>query len=494
VLLRVLAAAAIGACTAWTAPAGANGRFPQSNQLIFSPVDSQLIVVRATFGLLVSRDGGSTWKWLCEGAVGYGDGGASEDPSLALTQGGALAAGTREGLSISPDTGCNWAFAGGALDKQAVVDIALRPYAPHALIALTSSYVSTTDAGQTYRSQLFESLDDGAHWAPKGSPLREDFFPTSVEVAATDPSRLYVSGAHGRGPMRTGSLLVSIDDGASWTDRPVPLDPLRENAVFIAAVDPRNADVVYTRSDSQSRLMVTDNAGGSFQVASWCTTPTSCMPSLTGLMLGFALASDNSKIYAGSVEDGLFVATRPGLAFTLQSNMSIQCLAARGTELWACSDETTSGFTVGVSANDGAAFMPKLHLASIDGPLACPTNAGATQCRPQYTALCQTLGCALLGTDGGSRGSMDGAASGGSPMPDRTARSSCGCSLLGAGPAKGGLVSVMIGLAAVRRRTRAKQRRTRGVSARRSTLRAHLRGPSSLKDARLCETEMCKPP
>src|SRR5260370_2721425 len=121
--------------------------------------------------------------------------------------------------------------------------------------------------------------------------------------------------------------------------------------------------------------------------------------------------------------------------------MSIQCLSGRGTELWACSDEMTGGFTVGVSANDGVAFTPKLHLASIDGPLACPTDAGATQCKPQYTALCQTLGCRVIGTDGGYAGGMDGAVSGGARIPDRPARSSCACHPLSARPANASLLS-----------------------------------------------------
>src|SRR5260370_5555013 len=145
--------------------------------------------------------------------------------------------------------------------------------------------------------------------------------------------------------------------------------------------------------------------------------------------------------------------------------MSIQCLSGRGTELWACSDEMTGGFTVGVSANDGVAVRPRLHLASIVGPLAGPTDAGATQCKPQYTALCQTLGCRVIGTDGGYAGGMDGAVSGGARIPDRTARSSCGCSLLCARPAKGWLLSAVIGVAAARRRTprQMRQRRSRAV-------------------------------
>ena len=49
-------------------PALGNGRFPASNQIVFSPVRRELVVARTTFGILPSSDGGASWRYLCEDA------------------------------------------------------------------------------------------------------------------------------------------------------------------------------------------------------------------------------------------------------------------------------------------------------------------------------------------------------------------------------------------------------------------------------------------
>src|ERR1700677_273630 len=80
----------------FAAPARANGRYPASSQLAVSPKDPSVMLVRATYGLLPSFDGGKTWSWVCEEAVGYD---SEEDPTMAFTSDGTLLAGLFEGLS-----------------------------------------------------------------------------------------------------------------------------------------------------------------------------------------------------------------------------------------------------------------------------------------------------------------------------------------------------------------------------------------------------------
>jgi uncharacterized protein (TIGR03382 family) len=135
-------------------------------------------------------------------------------------------------------------------------------------------------------------------------------------------------------------------------------------------------------------------------------------------MLGFALSPDGSKIYAGGNIDGLYVGQRDTGTFAkTQSVVSgsdggpvdvhVECLATRGSELWACADEP-SGFIAGVSTDDGATFEPRLHLGSVGaaipcepgapGALACGADASASECSGQpLQQLCLNLGC----TDGG---------------------------------------------------------------------------------------------
>jgi len=126
---------------------------------------------------------------------------------------------------------------------------------------------------------------------------------------------------------------------------------------------------------------VTVGAGRSFQLPL----------ALTGPMLGFAIAADGSKVYAGSLEEGLLVAPRGNGALTFHkaSSNHVQCLATRGSELWVCSDEA-GGFSVGVSSDDGAKWAPRLPFGDLPrpvtcapdlrGPFACGASANASQC------------------------------------------------------------------------------------------------------------------
>jgi hypothetical protein len=442
--------------------AGANGRFPASNQLLFAPSDSGFVVLRTTFGVLLSHDTGATWSWLCEDALGLPPR-ATVDPSFAVSATDTLVAGFYKGLEVSPDRGCNWAFVGGMLAGQGVADVAVRPGAPHTIVAVESAYVQDggVDGGTVYANQVYESTDDGATWSPLGAPIDETVLLTTIDVAASDPHRLYLAGFRAPGaaggPNRA-SLFVSLDDGAHWTERALP--PLvDELAAYIAAVDPADADRVYLRTagpmkpPSQSRLFVTSDAGRSVGIPLAFATP-------SGQMLGFALSPDGSKVYAGTAQDGLYVGARADLdassPFHKTSSIHVQCLATRGSELWACSDEA-SGFVAGVSSDDGATFTARLHLNGVEAPVACAADATAAQCSgTPFQQLCASLGgCATSDAGVDSDASTDG----GEPTLTPPSASGSSCSMLGPNGATG--LATATAVAAIAAAAR-KKRRSRG--------------------------------
>ena len=435
----------------FVSPAAGNGRFPASNHIFFSPSDPKLVALRATFGVVFSHDSGTAWRWLCEDVLGLPPT-SVEDPTFALTASGALVAGTSQGLLLSPDTGCNWRMAGDGLAGDAIVDVAVRPDSPHELVVLAAPVGGDGGSGASSApaTQVYASTDDGTTWSTAGTPIDASIVTSTLDVAATDPHRLYVAGYRLAGASRVPLLLVSMDDGVHWTERFAP--PLtNEVNVYIAAVDPTDADRVYLRTEGQSRLFVTSDAGLTFQVP---------FSSLTGQMAGFALSPDGSKIYAGSREDGLFVAARsslgsPGAFQSKNSSVHVQCLATRGTELWACADEP-SGFVAGVSGDDGATFAAKFHLDDVQGPVACSPDAAAAQCAGELLQqLCSNLG-GCLAEDGGA----DAAAVGTPTIPPKS-RSSCGCTGAGDGaPASLVVATTICALAARWRRSARRRRRT----------------------------------
>ena len=122
--------------------------------------------------------------------------------------------------------GCNFACVGGALAAQSIVDLAVRPGAP-AHRARAELVVRLRRRAAPLRSirASGETSDDGAHWTQRGAALDPTVTVTTIDVAASDPARLYVSGTRGFGAARTASLFVSTDGGETWTERPVPFDP-----------------------------------------------------------------------------------------------------------------------------------------------------------------------------------------------------------------------------------------------------------------------------
>jgi hypothetical protein len=460
-----LAAAAGVTLFSLATPAAANGRFPASNQIVFSPTDANLVVLRTSYGVLPSHDDGASWGYICEDALGLGPT-AVEDPSIGLTQHNTLIAGVSVGLDVSSDVGCNWNCIGGGLAGQAVADIAIRPDDPTRAVALTRTYVPTDSAVEMISSQVFETTDEGATWSPMGTPIDPTVTVATVDVTKTDPNRIYVSGTRNFGTAKTASLFVSTDKGATWTEEMLPsaqFDPSMEDSIYIGAVDPTDADRVYIRSEGiltggESRLTVfTRTPGASAQFKTAYLFDVGAQMGLTGELLGFALSEDGSKIYVGSQESGLWVGTAADLMFHKTSSIIVQCLATHGNELWACS-AAVSGFVAGVSTDDGATFTAKLPLiGALTGPIACPANpqgaacgttTNSSQCVAAYATFCTNEIC----------GPADAGAT--SP-PAKASSSSCDVAVVGGGGATVfGAIVAMAGLSLRRRRRDRSTRRS----------------------------------
>lgn len=391
-----LVAAALATAGAWAGlgegTARANGRFPASSAVVLSPADESTVMVRATFGLLVTHDRGRSWRWICERAIGFN---GPEDPSYVVTKSGAIVAGLFSGLRVSRDQGCSWEPV--KADATVFVDLTTRP--DGAVVALASSYDRHSDAGSLYKTQLFVSTDDAKSFAPLGPRLDPTLLAETVDVAPSDPSRIYVSAVRGADTTREGVLLVSTDGGAHWTERKTALEG-KELAPFIAAVDPKRADRVYLRTsaspENATRLLVTDDAGRTYRK----------LLAAKGPLLGFALSPDGATLHAGGPDDGLYTGATGGgggeLAQT--SKIKVQCLTRTGDVLWACSSEA-SGFVAGTSTDGGGAFRAELHLRDIAGPIACGEGtAVARECGTDWKKLVNELGLGTTAADDAGAG------------------------------------------------------------------------------------------
>jgi MYXO-CTERM domain-containing protein len=442
--------------------ARANGRFPESNQLYFSKQDPNLVLLRVTFGLLVSHDRGKTWDWVCEQSIGAT---GAEDPMYATTPSGRIVAATFEGIAATDDQACNWSLAGGDLQGGIFIDLAKNPNDEKNIVAFQSAYHLRTDAGVIlYSSQLYETTDEGKTWAKLGDPLDPSLLGYTVDLTATDANRIYVSAVRDPGPTQVAVFLTSIDHGKSWTEQTIELTGT-ERAIYIAGVDPNDPDKVYIRTqnnpDAPGRLILREKN----TAADAGTAPGTFRTIFTGNapLEAFALSPDGTKVWVGSPLDGVNLASTTDYKFTHQSDSAVKCLSLASDGLWACSNEKV-GFITGLSADEGKTFNPLLHFCTIRGPLACAdTSSTTTQCAPVWAAQRSTLGCdpdtssggdggASSGDGGATSSSTSGGSSGGS------SKSSCNCEAVlpnsGWSSIVGALAAVGLCAAAATRRRR----------------------------------------
>lgn len=371
-------------------------RFPASSAVVFDPMDSKTIYVRATFGVLTTRDAGDSWRWICDRAVGVS---GSEDPTYVVTPKGTLVGATLSGAAVSRDHGCNFGLAGSdRAAKYVLTDLTMREDGE--LIGV-SSVAKVGDEGASYDNQVYSSKDDAQTFSALGAPIDPALLLVSVAVAETDPARLYVSAVRGEGETRTGALLASYNGGESWVERKLELTA-GEMAPSVASVDPKNADRVYVRTagprdaDAKARLLMSDDAGKTWRKIFDSPSP----------ILGFALAADGARVYAGT-RAGLVSSPTDTFVFGKGSSADIQCLGLNGHALWACSTER-SGFFVGVSRGGGKNFDARLHLEEIKGPLECPDESSvAKACIADWPKLRRELG--LPDVDAKPRSSDPGA-------------------------------------------------------------------------------------
>ncbi len=403
-----------------TGTARANGRFPQAQAILTVPGgDGSTVFLRATFGILVSRDAGKSWRWICERALGYE---GNWDPPIAVTRDGRLWIGLERGL-VSTVDGCAIETTSELTGEQ-VKDLTTDAKG-ETLWALTGA---PDKRGAVWRrSSAGESKDEsGAKWERMGL-MPENIHPMTLEVAPSKPSRIYVT-AQPYGTVR-GWLWRSDDGGKTFTGK--ENDLAHTGPFFIAAIDTKDPNRVVLRHlhTTGSTVLVTPDAGKTFKETL----------SMDSAMFGFAKTADGSIYFAGSglAVDGIFRSNDRGEHFERVSNNGVLCLhAAPAGRLFVCDNPfTLGGNAIAVSTDQGRTITPIAKFTDVLGPMACGANAdGAAglcdQAWPDILAGFLPRDAGSAAADGGRvRRRRDGGAEQ-DATPAR--RSACGCTVIGA--------------------------------------------------------------
>ena len=462
----------------FSAPSVANGRFPAASQLVVERGVPSHLLVSATYGLLVSHDAGLSFSHVCEAA--YGSKG-TEDAAVAITD-GTLLAGLYEGLSVARDgSGCDFEWASGPLKAVPVIDVAIDKETPAHALALTSKTLEG-DADFSFDSSLGESTDGGISWHRAGVALPSDLEAFTVDSAPSDPDRVYVSGISVASSL-PGIIERSDDRGAHWSHLLINEAPVG-SLPFIATVDPKHADTVYVRvtRGTEALLLSTDGA------VTWRALFTATSP-----LLGFALAPDGSKVAVGTAA-GIEIADTTDYVFHQVSAIVATCLTWSDAGLYVCAKESTTGFSIGLSSDDGQHFRALYHLGDYCGESCAASSltgrsCGVASCDPGgggsaagssvddagaadagaadagTTPMAGGDGTAGAPTDSGStEAGTPAPGEGGFGTPTQTSHSSCSCGLPGNTQGPGGSSGMLcaalgvLGWRSFRRRYLAKSR------------------------------------
>jgi MYXO-CTERM domain-containing protein len=339
--------------------AHANGRFPTAQQVVIGPgSQSDVVVLRVTFGLLISRDGGRTFAWMCEDGMYYPFvPGLVFDPSVEVASSGRIVFGYEDGIRSTLE-GCTTTDATAA-QHRIIGDITSTP---------SGDTVYAIESAQGNANAVYRADGATLTFARMGAGIYNVTFYT-IEVAPSRPSRLYLSG---RDDNTFAPVLYTSDDGGQTLTR-VALPSSVGEGIFVSAIDPNDPDTLYVRAEMGLGSALVRLRDRGTRAERLVTTPDP--------MLGFAISSDGRTIWVGSIQAGLLRSDDGGGSFMRVNTMPVLCLRQHAGALWMCTDWLQQPFALGRSMNGGETFTSVLRFEDIPGPAQCMIRGeGAELC------------------------------------------------------------------------------------------------------------------
>jgi uncharacterized protein (TIGR03382 family) len=381
---RIAVAAAV--LMGLTGPASANGRDPFTSSIHFRHGNDQHVIGGMTFGLTVSDDGGATWRWMCEAAVGYG---GTYDPDYEFSASGAIFATTFDGLKVMRD-GCSFNATPPGMTFVSKVEIG-----PDGDVFFAAA--DPTDA------KILRSSDDGVTFPQSADPGQPNDWWQSLIIAPSDATRVYIAGYRLDGGNPKQFLLFrSSDRAASFEAMTLTgITPVSPNSTIdLVGVSPTDPDTLYAHVTLESGTMGDSIYKSTDAGASW----TKILTKEDRFGLSFLARADGTCV-AGTRASGAWVSANCDATWSeLTTAPRIGCLSENAAgEVWACTQNYANPL-IGVES-DGYGIMKSTDLATwtgvlryqdIQAPVACP--AGTIQedrCVQRYMGQ-QSQWCCLV--------------------------------------------------------------------------------------------------
>ena len=345
--------------------ARANGRLPATVSINFRQGHDADIVAGLTFGLAISHDGGATWHWMCDDAIGIA--GGAYDPIYEFSPTGTLFATTLNGLAVMRD-GC--AFSPTPAGKTFVSATTLGPDG-----AVYYGAAQTAGAGIPADFQIYRSTDDGMMFPvhPQPDPATDtNVWWESIAVAPNDKSIVYLTGFRiipaspgSTDTVRDHLLYRSEDGGVTWTPQMPPtlagLTLSQNSLIHIVGIASDDSKHVYARVSyidkmTTDGLYVSTDAGVTWKQI--LTHP----DRFIAFVVRTPLHNGHHDLVTATANFGTEISHDDGVTWApLSGAPHINCLAENSAgELWAC----TQNYGVGQAQTDDAGIMKTTDLAT----------------------------------------------------------------------------------------------------------------------------------
>jgi hypothetical protein len=414
--------------------AHANGRPPGTIDVKVRSGGTE-IAAATSFGLVVSENDGTTWRWVCEANVGYG---GTYDPDYEWSSTGKLLATSAESLRTSSDRCAYDLLPGLLLSGQNYRYISATTFGPDGALYAAAS----DDNDGMLGSKIYRSTNEGMTFPQVSTAApafkRYDAW-QSIEVAPSDATRVYIAGIRAAANQPRVFLLYRSNDAAA-TFTPMTLtgitglEPPGMQLIQIAGVSYTNPNVLYVRVTRDGGTMgdgIYRSADGG---ASW--TKVLSKPDVIAFVV-----RRNGDVLAATPTEGAFKST-DGINFTpLAGAPHLNCLTERadGTLFGCTQNYGTGADNAGVmKSTDGIAWTSLLRYQDIEGPKACAVGTPQKdECeieewcgiREQLGIASTVINCPLIVPDGMPDAGQPPSSSGGCCETNQTPPSLLLCGL-----------------------------------------------------------------
>lgn len=378
--------------------AHASGPVERLVQVLLSPTDPQVVVVRwgaASQGYLFSRDGGHTFKAMCSAAITPDAAPADRIlrlsgqyiPSAAATlidTHGKLVVSQTNGLWSDDGTGCSWTK---QLDGLWPYSIKRDPKLQDELIAVVNQ---SSNMGMVADARLLRR-DASGKWSDfstsgaliKPADMQRAYGGDLLVSSTASGTQMYASVQVAKGALSNpaSSLLVgSSDGGKTWSD-PVML-PMADNFVLLA-IDPNEPKRILAseyRDNAPDTLMLSEDSGKTWSMYAQIQETSG----ITFAPDGRVFVSDSGDASGGSAIGGLWTAAKLGDPLVAVAGTTLlDCVQFDPTskKLFVCKRDT-----VGLMDPTSGAFEKLIDLVHVSALIDCPGTDIAAACKDQLNA------------------------------------------------------------------------------------------------------------